>query len=1716
MAIHSRRTDRGGMILLLVLGMMTLFAMLVVAFMVVSSQASRAAKSNERHSQVQDIASMQTAFEDTHRGFLEVARGSNNLSSAIFPYSIFENLYGHPVQRANTSGDRIYFDIFSGISGEISSVSADFDGISRLEFVFDEPSSNFEGYLNRIGVMGNVLTFKDTDMELKSVRIVEVEYDPDDFSHCYLYIVHPLDSDLVDRYCFINSAPFSGHGVGWCDYDEDGNIITPNANQPQLFFEDSEGTSLAETPNPTTLEMSEYFTTNMLFINPDHTAPNVQNMFLAWDDGSNVIPSYHRPWLFTGISGLDELRKRSLRPLTEDHPNFDGSNPAYGYNGPYDVDNDRNGIPESVWIYTGAPIRTDRYGKKYVPLYAICIKDMDARVNVNTAGQLTHFEDVIDITSPGVPDICEELSDSFMYRGSGFGVSDIRLDVALAQIGYGNSDAALGRLLFGTANIPGRFGFDYQSNSAVSAVENRRSGNPLGSMNVLDYAQFYGEPQTGIALDNTAYFGSIPDFTGSSVLAYDHLGHRFFYPYVFDSSKGTKGEWGGETLVYDQGAWEIGTSGTGDDFLLKNSPYLLDPYNYTVIDKPFTSAEFEALLRPYDADSGALPQRLLDLLDEGSGVSNNVKNHLTTLSSDIPSPNRRIGIDSSIYSRMYRLVSNTLGASDPELENVTNDLIGRLPTELRQGLKIDVNRLTRSPTWPTALNVNTSASNINSTTNDSDHVNGLIERAEYAQGIYLFLLALSHDHIDVFSDNDPKKRALICARLAQWSVNLVDYADPDAVQTPLLYDINPFNGWDSIANMANFFDSNEYDNLVAALNSGSSDVRLTFGMERPDLVMTETFATHQRNVADTKWDSTTNKYSVKVRNIGKESEEPDPDFDQVRMPQASTWIELYCTASPNQPYYPPELYTGDLIDLERMTPDGGSDLPSYPVWRVAVGESTDPMREEGASTRKSENTLADPENSVVNRLWNSEDGMDLTFSFQPQQFREGTVTTPGDDPLKYRSSIIGASSGSIHEIPLDRIVWLCKTAPTDKHYDSKRIFWNRNANAKLEPNSYLVITPRLTTFLGSRKCKMGERTSIGDSEKLESTDLMQLFGVPTGIGIDFSSANAGFYTDVKENPIIAVCASELPEEWSVTTTNGKSYGYLGEGIEDYGIGFNISAPLSNDGSFYEKPGVKNTILKLFDNSITFDIYDGYCDAAGGTTTTNLELEEKPDGSKAGKPLSEDFLVGEGTVPCYKSAFLQRVADPLRAYDPVTNPYLTVDWNMLDLTVFLGESVQDSTDPSGYTGQDEASDITDTGSKPALLNSGRKAYKVGSRKWNDLQKGSNPNPWMRVLSDISKPESDLPTNVSAESDLSTGDFKYLPVHSFGRYDTSTALTWWDKTKVAADGVGDVYLGAPLTPFIHLPWNDAPYANPFEIIQVPASAPGRFGVEFVDQGTSTSTSLYSADSIGMQGRFGYNVTAESGSGGSGGDETEWMGHQLNFFHSSKTSGESLNLAQFLEFVNVPSRFTGTKTWFDTSSYPPVGVSNFREPGKINLNTMQEPSWEALTGNRDGTTYSTIESSRGADFENPFRSATAANLSERITSNDPSEVTMLRKSGTSPLLGSTNSNKYGTYNELEAIQRLSNMTTTRSNVFAVWVTVGYFEVTKVNPADYPGYTPTQFYSIYPEGYTFGKELGYYTGDVVRHRAFYLIDRSIPIGFRRGENNNIEDAILIKRVLE
>ena len=54
----------------------------------------------------------------------------------------------------------------------------------------------------------------------------------------------------------------------------------------------------------------------------------------------------------------------------------------------WDVDNDGDGVPDSVWVDLGMPVRSTADGHLYKPLFAMLCVDLDGRLNLNAHGCL--------------------------------------------------------------------------------------------------------------------------------------------------------------------------------------------------------------------------------------------------------------------------------------------------------------------------------------------------------------------------------------------------------------------------------------------------------------------------------------------------------------------------------------------------------------------------------------------------------------------------------------------------------------------------------------------------------------------------------------------------------------------------------------------------------------------------------------------------------------------------------------------------------------------------------------------------------------------------------------------------------------------------------------------------------------------------------------------------------------------------------------------------------------------------------------------------------------------------------------------------------------------------------------------------------------------------------------------------------------------------------
>ncbi len=237
------------------------------------------------------------------------------------------------------------------------------------------------------------------------------------------------------------------------------------------------------------------------------------------------------------------------------------------------------------------------------------------------------------------------------------------------------------------------------------------------------------------------------------------------------------------------------------------------------------------------------------------------------------------------------------------------------------------------------------------------------------------------------------------------------------------------------------------------------------------------------------------------------------------------------------------------------------------------------------------------------------------------------------------------------------------------------------------------------------------------------------------------------------------------------------------------------------------------------------------------------------------------------------------------------------------------------------------------------------------------------------------------------------------------------------------------------------------------------------------------------------------------------------------------EPVFLENLLGVTTVPSRFAGVATTVaEDPSDPKLRVSAtdsdpgldllplnqfaaFREPGRVNVNTVSDQRvWEAAVLRRPRPGGGSTAGNQELDWS-------SSSLGRPGASGEPAKTALqllaLKGGSTSTVMVADTADpgpdpagnpqfQYLTAN------RLANVATTRSHVFAVWVTVGFFQwddAAKKYITDANG-NPV--------------ELGADTGDIRRHRGFFIFDRSIPVAYETGKDHNVRDAILLRRIVQ
>lgn len=93
---------------------------------------------------------------------------------------------------------------------------------------------------------------------------------------------------------------------------------------------------------------------------------------------------------------------------------------------------------------------------------------------------------------------------------------------------------------------------------------------------------------------------------------------------------------------------------------------------------------------------------------------------------------------------------------------------------------------------------------------------------------------------------------------------------------------------------------------------------------------------------------------------------------------------------------------------------------------------------------------------------------------------------------------------------------------------------------------------------------------------------------------------------------------------------------------------------------------------------------------------------------------------------------------------------------------------------------------------------------------------------------------------------------------------------------------------------------------------------------------------------------------------------------------------------------------------------------------------------------------------------------------------------------------------------LHKVTNLTTVRTHQYAVWITVGFFEVTKQGDPTIGNAAPGLAYDH------LGQELNIQNGKNVRYRSFFIIDRTRAVGFSPQAPGNFRDCITYRQTIE
>ena len=460
-------------------------------------------------------------------------------------------------------------------------------------------------------------------------------------------------------------------------------------------------------------------------------------------------------------------------------------------------------------------------------------------------------------------------------------------------------------------------------------------------------------------------------------------------------------------------------NGPYDLDLTRNAPHAV---NRATVNDAFSVAEMERILRWTDRDATTLPPRLANLtLSGGTSVLNGRCAEFTVESNYVPvSPAalppgvrqylpqyRSVHPVDIIYAQIYKSYPGNLQLAQSAAAQL-------LPWEVLQGLKMDINRpfgagafsLGSRGSWTRAFTACRPASgtrpaqSAGNVWRDSTAIRQFrpkrrdddlqlygrrrrvlqesarsrrrhrcaIRNQRFARRAAALCAAPLCPHVvagglgavlqDLRKTNPNAANTDVLRFFAQWAVNVVAYRDHNNIMIPFDYDVNPFTpaGWSPDRN-----DKSSADTVSHTV----------WGCKRPELLITETLAFHDRRTQDLNTETVNNnkpygplgtqpnpkrKKPGLTTDTDSTTKNKDPGFNSAYRPQGSLFVELFNpwpAMAPQMPDLAPSGGTG--AELTKLSGPSGS-----PVWRMIIVDPT--KQPSSAVLNPNGDELPDPDN----------------------------------------------------------------------------------------------------------------------------------------------------------------------------------------------------------------------------------------------------------------------------------------------------------------------------------------------------------------------------------------------------------------------------------------------------------------------------------------------------------------------------------------------------------------------------------------------------------------------------------------------------------------------------------------------------------------------------------------------------------------------------------